>query len=312
MVEQEYDLIVVGSGFAGLTCAIEAMRRKARVLILEKMARIGGNSIISDGGIAAPCTDLQEKRDITDSPKRMAEDMLNAGKGRNDPDLVRLIANGAKEAFDWTRNVLGVTYLDRVDYFGGHSVPRCYTPKGVTGRQMIRAAEAHSKELNIDLLLNARVTDFTGSDDILDGVIVDTAYRFGRRSTPILRTIRARRAVVIASGGFGHDHALLKRYGSIDARTMSTNRKSATGELLEKLAEKGAKLVDMDQIQLGPWASRDEKGFGLGPRFGDYVALPYGILVDPSTGQRFINELSDRKNVADAMLQLPGHALAIA
>jgi flavocytochrome c len=312
MKETRYDLIIIGSGFAGLTCAIEAARRNASVLVIEKMARIGGNSIISDGGIAAPNTDLQDLRGITDSPELMAKDMLEAGDHRNDSELVRLITSMAKEAFEWTRDVLGVDYLDRVDYFGGHSVPRCYSPKGLTGRTMIKAAEAKLQELNIDLRLNAQVIDFIDSDGIYDGVIVNTSYRFGQEKSPTYETIRANKAVIIASGGFGHDHALLKRHGKIDEKTMSTNKKSATGELLKKLARIGAKLIDMDQIQLGPWASLDEKGFGLGPRFGDYVALPYGILMDPKTGKRFINELGDRKVVADAMLKLRTYALAIA
>lgn len=312
MKEKEYDLIIIGSGFAGLTCAIEARRRNASVLVIEKMARIGGNSIISDGGIAAPGTDLQETRGISDSPELMAKDMLEAGGYLNDPDLVRLITDKAKKAFEWTRDILGVPYLDRVDYFGGHSVPRCYSPQGLTGRTMVKAAETYLKKLDIDLLLNTQVIDFIESDGIQDGVIVNTSYRFGQTTTPTYETIRADKAVVIASGGFGHDHVLLKRHGKIDEHTMSTNKKSATGELLEKLARKGAKLIDMDQIQLGPWASLDEKGFGLGPLFGDYVALPYGILVDPVTGKRFVNELGDRKIVADAMLKLKTHALAIA
>jgi flavocytochrome c len=312
MKETRYDLIIIGSGFAGLTCAIEAARRNASVLVIEKMARIGGNSIISDGGIAAPNTDLQDLRGITDSPELMAKDMLEAGDHRNDSELVRLITSKAKEAFEWTRDVLGVDYLDRVDYFGGHSVPRCYSPKGLTGRTMIKAAEAKLQELNIDLRLNAQVIDFIDSDGIYDGVTVNTSYRFGQEKSPTYETIRANKAVIIASGGFGHDHALLKRHGKIDEKTMSTNKKSATGELLKKLARIGAKLIDMDQIQLGPWASLDEKGFGLGPRFGDYVALPYGILMDPKTGKRFINELGDRKVVADAMLKLRTYALAIA
>src|SRR6056297_1597260 len=121
------DILIVGTGFAGLTAAITAKEKGSDVLIIEKMKSYGGNSIISDGGIAAPCTDLQETRGIQDSKELMMEDMLNAGLHLNQPDLVRIVVDQAKEAFEWTKNDLKVPYLDRVDLFGGHSVARCYT-----------------------------------------------------------------------------------------------------------------------------------------------------------------------------------------
>ena len=52
------DVIVIGSGFAGLAAAIEALNSGASVIIIEKMAALGGNSIISDGGIAAVGTEI--------------------------------------------------------------------------------------------------------------------------------------------------------------------------------------------------------------------------------------------------------------
>ena len=55
------DVVIIGSGFAGLTAAIEAHNYGASVIILEKMNAPGGNSIISDGGIAAAGTTFQKK-----------------------------------------------------------------------------------------------------------------------------------------------------------------------------------------------------------------------------------------------------------
>ena len=53
----ETDVIVIGSGFAGLSAAIEAKNAGVNVIVFEKMKAIGGTSIISDGGIAAPETE---------------------------------------------------------------------------------------------------------------------------------------------------------------------------------------------------------------------------------------------------------------
>ena len=64
--------------------------------------------------------------------------------------------------------------------------------------------------------------------------------------------------------------------------------------------------VQLSWIQLGPWACPDEKGYGIGPDFASYIAFIYGILIDPATGNRMVNELADRKTRADAILE-KGH-----
>jgi succinate dehydrogenase/fumarate reductase flavoprotein subunit len=79
------DVVVIGSGFAGLTAAIEVRNAGKTVKVFEKMKAIGGNSIISDGGIAAPGTEIQQKYGIQDSTDIMYKDMLKAGLGINYP-----------------------------------------------------------------------------------------------------------------------------------------------------------------------------------------------------------------------------------
>jgi succinate dehydrogenase/fumarate reductase flavoprotein subunit len=151
MWDEEVDVLVVGSGFAGLTAAIEASLSNKQVRVIEKMKSYGGNSIISDGGIAAPNTKLQEKWNIQDSEQLMFDDMIKAGLGINLPELLHTVVYKAKEAFEWTINTLDVPYLDRVDIFGGHSVARCYTPVGVTGGTIIRKMVDKINELEIPI-----------------------------------------------------------------------------------------------------------------------------------------------------------------
>ena len=62
--DEEVDVIVVGSGFAGLAAAIAAAKRGKKVLVLEKMGRIGGNSVINGGQIAVHNNELQKNRCI--------------------------------------------------------------------------------------------------------------------------------------------------------------------------------------------------------------------------------------------------------
>ena len=102
------DVVVIGSGFAGLAAAIEAGNAGASVIILEKMKGRGGNSVISDGLVAAAGSALQIKKGITDSPQIMFEDMLKAGLGLNHPALVKLVVEKSAETLQWTTDYLGV------------------------------------------------------------------------------------------------------------------------------------------------------------------------------------------------------------
>ena len=101
------DVIVIGSGFAGLSAAIHAKLCGASVIIFEKMLSPGGNSVISDGGIAAPDTDIQKDKGIQDSAELMYHDMMKAGLGRNHSALVKMVTEKAKEAFDWSKDYRG-------------------------------------------------------------------------------------------------------------------------------------------------------------------------------------------------------------
>ena len=163
---EEVDVLVVGTGFAGLTAAIEAASAGKRVVVIEKMMRAGGNSIISDGGIAAPGTDIQRKWGVADSEQQMYDDMARAGLGMNQPALLRTVVNGAKSAVEWTMDTLHVPYLDRVDVFGGHSVARCLTPEGVTGgtilKKMLEKIDALAIPIHYSTSLRSIQTDAQG------------------------------------------------------------------------------------------------------------------------------------------------------
>ena len=77
--DETADVVIVGSGFAGLAAAIEAKKAGASVVVLEKMATVGGNSIINGGILTATGCPQQKKHGIKDSPELLAHDMLAAG-----------------------------------------------------------------------------------------------------------------------------------------------------------------------------------------------------------------------------------------
>ncbi|MBI9085270.1 MAG: flavocytochrome c [Desulfobacterales bacterium] len=309
----ETDVIVVGSGFAGLAAAIEARVAGRAVVVLEKMKGYGGNSFISDGVIAAAGTAEQRAAGIEDSPERMARDMMRAGLGLNRPELVRMVAEGAEDAYRWTADDIGVIYQDRVDQFGGHSVPRCYTPHRRSGSAIIAPMLARARKLGAAIQnlsqLEQLFFDDTGR---ICGVAVRRGYRFPDQHSGTVETLRARRAVVLAAGGFAGDIGFRSAQDPrLTAAIASTCKAASTAEVLKEAMRAGAMPVHLSWIQLGPWASPDEKMYGVGPDFASYVAYQYGILVDPETGRRIVNEMGDRKIRADAILATGHPCIAI-
>ena len=299
-----FDVVVIGSGFAGLAAAIEAREAGASVVVLEKMRAPGGNSIISDGGIAAAGTALQKKFGYEDSPELMYSDMMKAGLGLNHPDLVREVAARSNDVFQWSIDHLGVEYMDRVDHFGGHSVHRCYTPTGRTGAAIINRQVDKLRELGVEIRLGVFLKTFIRSPEGgVCGVQVREDYDYRDPGAGLDRVINAGKAVILATGGFGSDLAFrVIQDPRLTAEVDTTNKQFSTAEALKEALKLGASPVHLSHIQLGPWTSPDEKGFGDGPVFADYIVFLYGMVVDPSTGKRIVNELGDRKTVSDALL----------
>jgi flavocytochrome c len=312
--DEIFDVIVIGSGFAGLATAIEARNQEATVVIIEKMSAPGGNSIISDGGIAAAGTNMQQKLGIEDSPELMYRDIMQAGLNLNHPDLVREVAERSNEVFQWSIDYLGVEYLDRVDIFGGHSVPRCYTAKGVSGATIIKRQLSKLSELGVKVRTRVCFTDFvvSGNKRVV-GVVVRDGWEPKNSDSGTKRRIGAKKAVILTTGGFGGDIPFRSvQDPRLTADVDTTNKPFTTAEALKEALRIGANPVHLSQIQLGPWASPDEKGYGVATGFADYIVFQYGIIVSPLTGKRIVNELADRKTVADAILKVGRPCVGIA
>jgi flavocytochrome c len=302
--DEEFDVVVIGSGLAGLSAALEARKAGASVIVLEKMKISGGNTRISDGGLAAPGNYLQKKLGVEDSAQRFYDDMLQAGLGLSHPELLRIVAEKSSEVIEWTRSELGVRYLERLDRFGGHSVARCLTTRSHSGNDIIKALESRLRALEVEIrtccLLSQLITDPNGE---VSGVQIQSDYRFPHKDSGSTKYIRAVRAVVLATGGFGSDIDFRKLQNPrLDRSIGTTNHRGATAEGLVAALKINAAPIHLSWIQTGPWGCADERGYGKGSRFASYSVYSTGILVDPATGRRIVNEWADRRTRSDAII----------
>lgn len=310
--DETYDVVVIGSGFAGLAAAYEAKKAGASVVVLEKMRTPGGNSIINGGVISAAGSPMQAKSGIEDSPDLLLKDMLTAGLNLNHVELAKMVADNSNATVQWTMTELGVQYKDKVSQEGGHSVPRMYSTHNQSGSAIVTRQLAKLKELGVVPKTQSFLTQlYRDVDGRVKGVQIREKYVFPNNDSGKVKNIKARKAVVLATGGFGNDIAFRTiQDPRLVAEFPSTNQPGATAEALREALRIGCTPLQLSWIQLGPWGSPDEKGMGLSPFFAQLCGAMYGLWVDTKTGKRFVNELADRKIRADAIIRVGNKCIA--
>ena len=313
--DEEWDVIIIGSGFAGLAAGLKAAQKGSKVLILEKMGRIGGNSVINGGGMAVANNPVQAKTNIKDSKELFIADCLKAGLGINHTELLETLVDRGMDAYNFLVEN-GVQFKEHCAHFGGHSVARSMLTTNDSGsgyiQPMLEKFEGF-KDKGCELRRRAKFDDFVMDEGRVAGVVIREEYKFDpnlysddlENTSGTKKTLKAKKGVVLAAGGFCRDKFYRKLQDPrIPDDVDSTNHAGATAGVLLKAFEIGAYPVQVDWIQFGPWASPDEKGFGAAPILTQQGTFKYGIAVDVRTGKRFMNELADRKTRADAEFKI--------
>lgn len=227
------DIVVIGSGIAGLTAALHASHRE--ILIVSKSDHAaGGSSPLAQGGVAAAVGP-------GDSPVSHARDTMEAGVGLCIEEVARAVTREAPDRIDelldlgavFDRSASGELELGRE---GAHDRARVVHAEGdATGAEIVRAlGAAVSAEDRIEVLDNCLALDLVLDRGRVVGVLC--ADRDGR---PLLL---AANAVVLATGGIGRLYAA------------TTNRAESTGDGLAMAARAGASLAGLEFVQFHPTA----------------------------------------------------------
>lgn len=125
-LESYYDAIVIGSGGAGLSAAIQAHELGLKVAILEKNNKLGGNTARASSGMNAAETNIQYQQGIIDSMTKFYQETLQGGGQLNDPDMLHFFVEHAPLAIAWLKdhNIL----LNELTITGGMTIKRTHRP----------------------------------------------------------------------------------------------------------------------------------------------------------------------------------------
>ncbi|GAQ80621.1 hypothetical protein KFL_000580150 [Klebsormidium nitens] len=301
-------VVIVGGGLAGLTAALEVVKNKGRVTIIEKCAKLGGNSAKASSGINGAETAPQNALGIPDSTALFKEDTLRSGKGRCAAELVDVLVNKSAGAIDALQS-LGID-LSNIAQCGGHSRPRTHraaaTAKATNiGGVIMHTLIDHLHSLPpsaVQVLTNTRALELL--QDSRTGRVKGVRCRVGDGSGEGDRAVEAD-AVVLATGGYSADReGLLQKHVPGVSRLATTNGAWATGDGVKLGLAIGAGSVDLDQVQLHPTGLVDPKDPTNPTKFLAPEALRAigGILLNQK-GERFVDELSTRDVVAQAILE---------
>ena len=128
--DEQYDLIIIGGGLAGLTAAYESNMKSnisLNIALIEGLSDIGGNSNRATSGINLLETEPQRRKNIIDNYTIFYQDTMKSGKNINDPLLVSTFINGTKTLYDYYTNNFDID-ITLLGQLGGHSVPRTHRP----------------------------------------------------------------------------------------------------------------------------------------------------------------------------------------
>mgnify|MGYP000029825444 FL=1 len=292
-----YDVVVIGAGGAGFSAAITAKNAGANVVLLEKMPTVGGNSLISGAEMNVAKNWVQPKLGINDdSPELHAQDTFKGGDGKGDMKVINVMTHNALDAAKWCRDYLGVRFEDdNLFFFGGHSRKRALIPFGHTGTEFISKFQAKADELGIPVIRNMKAEELIKDKS---GRVVGVKATMDGKSY----TFNAKGGVVLATGGFGANSEMVKKYNpKIDERFKTTDAPGTTGEALYMAQRAGAELVNMGYIQTYPICDPISGVIELiaDSRFD-------GAIMLNQEGKRFVEELERRDVLSEAILAQPG------
>ncbi|WP_320047191.1 flavocytochrome c [uncultured Ilyobacter sp.] len=293
--KEEFDVVIVGAGGAGLAASISAAKKGASVVVLEKTAAVGGNTLVSMGGINIPGNAAQRLKKLNDSHEIYFNDALTGGDGENNQELLKILSENALPTYEWLKEDVGVEFKEgELIHFGGHSVPRAAVFKGKYAVELITKLKKKALSLGVDIRTGVKAEKFIVKDSRVEGI---TASIGGSKVS-----FMGSKGVIMTTGGFSGNIEMRKKHNpELDERYKTTNQSGITGDGHVMCEKVQAGFVHMDYIQTFPISNPKTGALSHvgGSRFD-------GAILINKQGNRFVEELERRDVVSNGILSQEG------
>jgi urocanate reductase len=300
--DETWDVVVIGSGFAGLAAAAEAAGAGAKVVILEKMPTYGGNSIINGGEYNSWDDELHLRQKLNlgdDSIDLHQKDTLRGGDFYGIPELVEILVKEATPALNWMLDSGGLKLRQILNRTGGHTAYRTHTCVEGVGRGYTEALKKIAEGRGAKIRLNTKVNWIWRKDADPKSPVEGVEAVTGRKT----RNMRIGKALILAAGGFSQNKEMRQSFNpSVIPDFNCTNHPGATGEIIRYAQAVGADALQLAFIQLYPYAE-PETGVLDAPAVYPFRGPGYGIVYVNKLGKRFVNEMERRDVVSMAQIK---------
>ena len=293
-MNRDYDVIIIGSGAAGLAAAVAAADAGASTLVVEADTQVGGSSRLSGGHFYAAGTSVQEEAGVIgDTADAMFEHYMTLNQWLVDPAVVRKYCDLSAPTFEWVKD-LGVKFPKEGVYPSGvGSTARGHQPEG-SGEAVVQVLDGHRSHKGVDIVMDSRVSELLTDED---GRVV--GIKIGEDQATC-------GAVIMATGGFGANPEMIEKYYPEAA---------ATGDWRWYIGTEGAQG---DGIKLGESVGAVVDGHNRGlllvtPGFGRdlEVLLPGWLIMVNQQGRRFADESAPYTVLGGLIQKEGGHAFAV-
>lgn len=294
VTEKQADVVVIGGGGAGLAAAVSAHQNGASVIVLEKMPRVGGNTMISGASYNAVDPKRQEAQGIEDSVDKHFQQTYEGGDKLGNPELIRILVDNAYPTIEWLES-MGMEFKDTLHTVLGGLWPRAHAPVEPLGTGFINTYMNYIKENNteMEVLVNTEATELIMENNKVIGVKA--------KSPDGELILKSNNGVIIATGGFAGNVEMRDEYNKnwpSLTNLKTTNHPGATGDGLAMAKTIGANLIDMEQIQLLPMGDPNTGSLSGNIEQG----VENRIFVNKS-GNRFVDEGARRDVMTKALFE---------
>ncbi|BCD61174.1 succinate dehydrogenase / fumarate reductase, flavoprotein subunit [Nitratiruptor sp. YY08-26] len=269
-------IVIIGSGGAGLVAALEARSQGAEVVVVTKNYPTQAQTSMAQGGINAVLSE-------NDSIKNHIEDTLRSAAGLGERRVIEFVCNEAPKAIKWLDSI-GVPFSRKEEKIaqrrlGGASAPRACYAQDYTGLKILHSLYDNCIKAGVKFLHEKFLLNIITEDERAYGVTL-----LDIRTAKVEQLLAS--SIILATGGYA------KIYGEF-----STNGNGSFGEGVGAAMRAGAKLSDLEFVQFHPTA------LAKSSILISEAARGAGGKIINQNGERFVDELTTRDKLSRAIYE---------